>query len=460
MIHKIAPLLLLWLLLNSCTVSKNMATNQTDNSWNAEFERFNGRETIKFNRQPNALVYLSSKLMANKGSLELQADHKTIVNAHKVNHTKLGLNDNLEIRISGKDAGGSFALKYPVYENKKINIQYNKNIELLALASFLISYEDFAGIPDEQSFNIDGKDVKVKDLYAMNLKIAGEFTAYLGSKNLQIIKSYFDKKFYLQYSNLLLSIADFPNAEIKDGNKFLSEFNSKEDAENFISAFNHFSTEIGFNAFLAKYKPYYDEMIAEVSQNIPKQNFITEMEHFYGKTINQYNLYPSLTLGFSQGFGVGGDNMIGNIFAAFNKPGKIEHPQDLALGFDNATSLRTICIHEFGHSFVNPAIDKVGPKIIERTNGLFEPIRNKMNEHGYNEWKICLYEHFVRANEVIITRLLDDRQKAEAIFMDNYKNRSFVYLPQIIEKLEFWYYNEYFEKSYEEKVKEIITELK
>ncbi len=173
-------------------------------------------------------------------------------------------------------------MDYLTYENKKINIQYNKNIELLALASFLIYYDDYASITDEQSFTIDGKDIKVKDLYAINLKIANEFKSHLNSKNLQVIKSYFDKKFYAQYSNFLLSIDNFPNAKIKEGNKFLNEFTSIQDAENFTNAFNNFFTEIKFNEFLEKYQPYYERMIFEVSQNIlkiillPKWNIIME----------------------------------------------------------------------------------------------------------------------------------------------------------------------------------------
>jgi hypothetical protein len=446
-------------IINACTVSKNIKSNQTKESWKATFDSFNGKEKLAFKKQTNSLAYLSSALSITEGSLSLWVNQKLLPNPHKVNHTQLSLEQDVNIQIIGKNAKGAYGLKYPIYENKKININYNINIEVLALANFLINYEDFANIPNEQTFNINGKDIKVKDLYATNLKIANEFKPYLNAKNLQIIKPYFDKKFYLQYANLLLSLETFPHAKIKSNNQFVSEFSSFEDAENFINAFNNLYKEILFDQFLEKYQAFYDEMLLEVSQNIPKQNFITEMEHFYGKEVKSYNLYPSLTLGFSQGFGVGGENMIGNVFACFNKPEKIDNPKDLALGFNNETSLRTICIHEFGHSFINPAIDKVDTKVINSKMAFFEPIKNKMSEQGYSDWKICLYEHFVRANEVIIARLLNDRQKADELFQDNIQNRSFVYLPQIIEKLEYWYNNEYLEKSYEEKVGEIISEL-
>lgn len=460
MMKKLLLLLIVLTTLYSCSISKNITSNQTQDTWKASFEGFSGNEKIEISSKLNHLAYLSSKWETTEGKLNIVINGTALPKQNTINHAKIDLNKKANVEIVGKNAKGFFSLHYPVYEQKKISINYNPNIELLALASFLISYEDFASIPEEQFFNINGKDIKIKDLYAINFKIANEFKKYLNSKNLQIIKSYFDKKFYLQYSNFLLSIQNFPHATIKKDNPYLNEFTSIQDAETFVTTFNNLHNEIQFNQFLEKYKPYYHKMISEVSQNIPKQNFITEMEHLYGKEVKKYNLYPSLTLGFGQACGVGGDNTIGNIFACFNKPEKIEDPNDLEIGFSNETSLRTICIHEFGHSFINPAIDKVKPEILEEKKALFEPIKNNMSEQGYTEWKICLYEHFVRANEVIVTRLLNENQKADEILKDNYENRSFIYLPQIIEKLEYWYNNEYLDKSYEEKVKEIVSELK
>ncbi len=460
MIKKLIPFTILITALYSCSISKNITANQNHDSWKATFERFNGTEKITFPKQPNSLIYLSSKWQADEGSLELLLNGKPLPNRYRINHTKSNLDKVTKIQVVGKNANGSYTLKYPIYERKQININYNTNIELLALASFLINYEDFAAIPDEQSFNINGRDIKVKALYATNFKIANEFKGYLNSGNLQIIKSYFDKKFYLQYCNFLLSLDNFPVARVKNDNRFLNEFSSFQEAENFVTAFNNLYKEIQFGQFLEKYKPYYKKMIEEVSQNVPKQNFITEMEHLYGKEVKNYNLYPSLTLGFGQACGVGGENTIGNIFACFNMPEKIEDPQNLELGFNNEVSLRTICIHEFGHSFVNPAVDKVNAALIEGKKALFEPIKGKMSEQGYTDWKICLYEHFVRANEVFITRLLNDTQKADEILKDNYENRSFIYLPQILEKLEFWYHNEYLDKTYEEKVNEIVSDFR
>ena len=70
--------------------------------------------------------------------------------------------------------------------------------------------------------------------------------------------------------------------------------------------------------------------------------------------------------------------------------------------------LVAVIIHEFGHSFVNPVVDSIPPVDISKTERLFEPIKSAMEKQGYNTWKTCLYEHFVRAGEVVIAKLLDD----------------------------------------------------
>lgn len=453
-------LLFIIAIFSSCTSYKNLKTNNTEDFWKASFEDFTGKETLDFKAQEKKTVYLSSKLEHLTGELLLKNSDSEIQDTNVVNHNKLVLDKDYKLEIIGKKATGSFALKYDTYDVKAIQVAYNSNIELLALSNFLINYEDFESIPDSQTFNIEGKEVNVKSLYALNLKIANEFKPYLKSKNLEIIKSYFDKEFYLHYSNFVLNLNHFPDAKVTSETKFLNRFASLEDARKFTTAFNDFYKEIHFEKFLDAYQPYYKKMISEVSQNIPKENFITEMEHLFGKKVGHYNLYPSLTMPFSSGFAVGGEDSVGNVFGSFSKPENINEVSNLDLGFSNSKALRTICIHEFGHSFVNPAVDNVSEKIIQSSESFFEPVKNKMSEQGYNQWKICLYEHFDRANEVIVAKLIGDNKKANEILTDNVKNRAFIYLPQIIEKLEFWYYNEFFTKSYEQKVSEIISELK
>ncbi|PAC31974.1 DUF4932 domain-containing protein [Flectobacillus sp. BAB-3569] len=461
MTKKLSLLILTSIIVSSCSVTKNWKSDHpSDNFLKASFDEFTGTEKLKFPKQANALVYLSSTVSTSQGKVLLSLKNTTLSTTNKVNHQKISLSQSQVLKISGEKAHGSFALSYPTLTEKKIQVNYHQNIELLGLCYTLLNLSDFNDIPDDQTFEMNGEKVKIKDLYAITTKIGNEFKPFLTSKNLAIIKTFFDKDFYLHNSNFLLQLDNFPNASVSEDNPFLSHYASKAEAEKLVNAFNAFALEINFQDFLKRYSPYYQKMIQEVEQNIPQESFIVEMEHLYRKNVQNYRLYPSLTIPFGQGFAAGNTNTIGNIFASFNKPKEVNQVSNLQLGYDNSTSLRDICVHEFGHSFVNPAIDKVDESLLKDKEALFEPIKDNMSQQGYSQWKICLYEHFNRANEVIIARLIGDNKKAEKILQENVKNKSFIYLPQIVEKLEYWYNNEFLDKTYDQKVSDIIAELK
>jgi hypothetical protein len=59
-----------------------------------------------------------------------------------------------------------------------------------------------------------------------------------------------------------------------------------------------------------------------------------------------------------------------------------------------------------------------------------------MTRQGYNDWKSCLYEHFVRAGEIIIAENLNNREDAERLRQDYVGNRKFMYLPLLVEELQ------------------------
>jgi len=86
----------------------------------------------------------------------------------------------------------------------------------------------------------------------------------------------------------------------------------------------------------------------------------------------------------------------GTIYNAFGPFGFQSLDENhLELAFDNADKIRGLSVHEFGHSFVNPAIDKVPAELIKETEPLYTPIKAQMTGQSYPSWTICLYEHFV-----------------------------------------------------------------
>jgi hypothetical protein len=106
------------------------------------------------------------------------------------------------------------------------------------------------------------------------------------------------------------------------------------------------------------------------------------------------------------------------------------------MGFGDKKHLLELSTHEFGHSFVNPVVDTFAPELIRSTQLLFDPIREVMSNQGYSMWKACVYEHFVRAGEVVIAQNLGRQADADRLRASYMQERKFIYLPILLPELE------------------------
>jgi hypothetical protein len=248
--------ILLILIITSCRTTKNWHSDQTDKSYTASYDEFNGKKKIELKRNSNQIAYLSYLTINNKGNLNLDVNRKDFhYIPNKIEHLKFDLNNPLIIQIKGDDAKGKFYLEYPKYKKKEIQVQYNSNFELLSLAYFLSNmYSDLK--ESNNTFDYNGSKVNVADLFSLNLKIGDRFKTYQNSENLKILKDFFKKHWYLDYTKFVLNLSNFPNAKQKRENSDLHTlFDSKKDEEQFILASNNFYNEIKFDEFLLEYKP-------------------------------------------------------------------------------------------------------------------------------------------------------------------------------------------------------------
>ncbi len=183
------------------------------------------------------------------------------------------------------------------------------------------------------------------------------------------------------------------------------------------------------------------------------------MEDYYQKYFSDYYFIPSLNQFPSTGFGQlqKSTNTSFDVFGAFNLQSFKTDP--LILGFDEPEKMLALAVHEFGHCFVDPAIDKIPEKIMKETENLYLPIKDSMSRQGYITWNICLHEHFVKAGEIIIAKELKQYDRAKNIMEQNVKN-GYWYLPQITKQLE--YYNRHKDKyrSYDKFAEYVVQHLK
>lgn len=347
-----------------------------------------------------------------------------------------------------------------------LTIEINKNIELLGLVYFIL----FEGQDLEtKTLKVEGKTLLKKEWHNYGFTIYQQYKSSVSSENLGKSLSVASHLRIEYISAFLLQTESVPQAKFSDSinEKYYLDFSkeknigeAKKNAEIFLNGLNAFSKEIDFDNYLTNSKKYYNKVIEEVQNGLPNTRFVKVMESFYKKKFDNYILIPSLTIPKGMGFAFWNTNSaekkIFSVFGALDIQ-EFENSKNLKMGFLNQQKLRELTVHEFGHSFVNPTIDKLPANLLTRTEHLFIPIKSAMIEQDYINWKLCIDEHFVRAGEIIIADKVEGRSGANELLLEYQKNRQFKYLPEIL--IELRKYDKVKNQSYYETVKKIMKKL-
>ncbi len=357
-------------------------------------------------------------------------------------------------------------LAYNSPPNKKLRIQINKNVELLGLAYFI----GFEGVDIEtKTIDIRGKKMPKKDWHNYGFFIYEKYKKFAANESLLNSFTVADHLWLDYLIALLVQVEDFPDAKLTDAIpesyyiNFSKTKNLKEARENtkiFLDGLNTFYTQTDFNQYLVDSKKYYDKAIEEVRKGLPETDFIAAMEGFYKQSFDTYTLVPSLTIPKGMGFGVSytsaGKTHIFNVFGALDFQTFL-NTNDLQMGFTDKQRLRELSVHEFGHSFVNPSVDKLPEKLIADTEHLLEPMRLAMSNQGYNTWRASLYEHFTRAGEIMIAEKMGDVAGAKKLLNEYLQERQFRYIPIILVELRKYDSGQY--RTYDEAVLAAMNEI-
>jgi hypothetical protein len=342
---------------------------------------------------------------------------------------------------------GHLAAGQPFRSNvrgKEIGIQFYKNIEFLGIAFFMGSMAADAG--QENARMPNGK--KKKDWFAYDLSVYNRYRAFASHPDLMTMARFGEQSEGNILATLLIHLDEFPQATIrpeKDApylRPFLREGDSAASIKEvvaFIDAANRLYKAMDMEAHFRDNARLYEKAWAEIRSVLPDPRLITTMEQFYRQSFARYALIPSLTIPAGMAFGVnyttGGKTTIMNLFGPFALQ-QFNDTTALNMGFADAGHIRELSTHEFGHSFSNPAVALIPPSFVKETAHLFGPVKEAMENQGYNTWNSCLYEYFVRAGEVVIARKLGLQEAAERLQKYYVEGRRFVHLPLVIAELE------------------------
>ncbi|MBS1655567.1 MAG: DUF4932 domain-containing protein, partial [Bacteroidetes bacterium] len=350
---------------------------------------------------------------------------------------------------------------------KIIDIKINKNVELFNLMVQIDNGKTIENLKD--SVEIDGKKIAWKDFYAFSLINYHRYKNFDNSDAINFYRALSKKGisdvfiigFLLQVDEVpKAKINSFTDKEIINGfSKTGDEATSLNTASQFLRLLNSFYKEIKFKKYLKANNGYYTRIISQVNENLPQSNLISFLEGYYQKKFAHYYFVPSLNQFPGTGFGQlqKSTNSIFDVFGALKVQNFKSNP--VVLGYDSPEKILGLAVHEFGHSFVDPAIDKIPESIIKNTEYLYEPIKDSMSSKGYISWNICLHEHFVKAGEIIIARKMGQNDRAEKIMEENVRE-GFRYLPQITSRLTYYSGHKSEYKSYDEFVETVVKELR
>ncbi|MCE6991905.1 DUF4932 domain-containing protein [Dyadobacter sp. CY323] len=325
-------------------------------------------------------------------------------------------------------------------DDRRFVVQINKNVELLGFVYFL-------GYEGVQSKTAD-YSVKTKARYAYGLDLYEQYKRHENSENLAVAVGFAQDIWLDYFINLLIQLEDFPNAKLNEKmeSRYYLRFSPKRDeaearknASAFLEAMNRLYREVDFDTYLSQNRNKYENALMQVKGGLPDGSFIPAMEKFYQGRLDTYNLVPSLTIPPGMGFGVkyGSDQKTNafHVFGSFAIP-SFNDASNLDMGFNDKKHLLELSTHEFGHSFVNQVIDQLPAEWIAETQRLFDPVKDVMSNQGYVAWKACLYEHFVRAGEIVIAQSLGHAADARRLREHYEHDRKFIYLPLILPELE------------------------
>lgn len=443
------------ILLASCaTTARNWKSNEAPGLFTASFGFFNGKESHTMDVVKDNIIFIKYILAATSGTITLSVSHKgTAVWQKKVTatsdtseyHFTASSTGQYTITVSGQKAAGNYEISYSTAPPKTVQVKTNRNLELYGL--MMVLDDGPYVLKQKDTMEYSGKRAVMAQWYSM---VPRNYEKYKAFDTCRIMSIYRKMQTagngYDFFTGFLLQVDEAPFARIgaTTDQRQLARFSStgdmkeaKQQATAFLDAFNDFSRLIDLDAHLVQYKPYYDLALASVKKNIPAGDFLPVMEHYYRKQFNEYTLVPSLNLFTGMGFGSmnHATRTIYNAFGSFTFQSFDSHHPDM--GFDDPVKIRALAAHEFGHSFANPAIDSLPPSLIKETAHLYEPIKAEMTKQGYVNWLQSLYEHLVRAGEVIVAEKIGDSVRAVNILQGNLKDK-FIYLPFMVQELKKW----------------------
>jgi hypothetical protein len=188
--------------------------------------------------------------------------------------------------------------------------------------------------------------------------------------------------------------------------------------EAFRLALKDLAARSGFSDFVVRWRDEYSEWVNGTT--FDGEKVIDWLEAFFGAEASEYHvvLAPSLFPGGGYGpllTGTGGERLVFQIVRA---QGSSSGDPDLPTG----PELEAQAIHEWGHSFVNPALAPDRSRL-EALGFLFQPVRRAMRRMAYTDPVTFFNEQVLRA---VTSLAAEDRGVPMIYIYERFKARAVI----------------------------------
>jgi hypothetical protein len=303
-----------------------------------------------------------------------------------------------------------------------LNISADPRLELLAVVQVLSDYNQRTNLITREAFDY-------------KQSIQAEFAPYRSHRAVKIFNRMSQKGFSFDAPPaVMLYLTAPPELEVHTPftDYLLERAGGEKRLGEFIAALREFAVETDFMSFYANNQPFYEQISANVSGLLAGTDDLQALEAYYGMQEHSYNIVL-VPLFHAGGFGpsVARPDGKSDVYSIGGPHGVDE--QGLP-AFGSQEGFRYLIWHEFAHSFVNPQtalhLDEVNAYA-----QLLKPIQDEMKKQAYGDWQTVVNEHIVRAITTRLSYLLVGQEAGDTALADE-TERSFIYLPALLEQLE------------------------
>jgi len=181
----------------------------------------------------------------------------------------------------------------------------------------------------------------------------------------------------------------------------------RQQLEEFRIALRSLAQESDFVGFLEEWRSYLEESVRETSRGFEPDRIVTWLIAFYGEQPAEFHMILAPAMFSGGGYGAtvydSGKKLVYEIVResgrGINRP---EFPTGRSLGF--------LALHEWGHAFVNPAVqsayEKAGGTLVNKLYSLYSPVSSRMSSMAYGNVRTFLCEQVLRGATAVGAREL------------------------------------------------------